>query len=107
MTHQHIHSGEHPYVLKSITKKMLGGIFCDLSKAFDCVSHEILLTKLYFYGIQEIAAKWFRSYLADRKQKVKVKSPENNQNFSQTGNNKTWRSPRVNSTALAFHNIHK
>jgi hypothetical protein len=40
-----------------------------------------LLTKLHFYGIQGIAAKWFRSYLTDRKQKVKVKSPKNNQNF--------------------------
>jgi hypothetical protein len=60
-------------------------IFCDLAKAFDCVYHEILLTKLHVYGIQGIAAKWFRSYLTRRKQKVVVKSPKNNQTFSQTG----------------------
>jgi hypothetical protein len=49
-------------MLKSIKKKMhVGGIFCDLAKAFDCVNHEILLSKLHFYGIQGTAAKWFAS----------------------------------------------
>jgi len=51
-------------VLKSLNQKLyVGGIFCDLSKSFDCVSHEILLTKLHFYGNQGITTDWFRPCL--------------------------------------------
>jgi hypothetical protein len=49
----------------------VGGIFCDLAKAFDCVNNEILLTKLHFYGIQGTGAEWFRSYVTDRRQKTR------------------------------------
>jgi hypothetical protein len=41
------------------------------------------------YGIQEIAVEWFKSHLADRKQKVEIKSPSNIQNsFSHWGTTK-------------------
>jgi hypothetical protein len=45
------------------------GIVCDPVKAVDCLSYEILLSKLHYCGIQGIAASWFRSHLADRKQR--------------------------------------
>jgi hypothetical protein len=55
-------------ILNSINQKMhVGRIFCDLAKAFDCVNHEILLTKLHFGGIQGTMLSWFRSYLTNRK----------------------------------------
>jgi hypothetical protein len=49
----------------------VGGIFCDLAKASDCVNHIILLTKLHFFDIEAATASWFRSYLADKKYKLK------------------------------------
>lgn len=48
------------------------GVFCDLSKAFDCVDHEILLMKLNHYGIKDLSLNMVRSYLEDRIQKVEI-----------------------------------
>lgn len=48
------------------------GTFCDLTKAFDCVEHDILINKLHFYGIHGTALKFFQSYLHKRRQTVCV-----------------------------------
>jgi len=71
------HSTVHPLTLliDNITKALEDkkhsiAIFCDLSKAFDCVNHKLLLKKLKGVGLGVGAVEWFRSYLADRKQTV-------------------------------------
>ena len=59
-------------VLKGFqSNKYTMGVFLDLSKAFDTLKHTILLDKLHYYGIRGTAHDWFRSYLSNRKMRVK------------------------------------
>ena len=48
------------------------GIYLDIQKAFDCVNRNILIRKLWYYGIRGIALNWFISYLNNRQQFVYV-----------------------------------
>lgn len=48
------------------------GVFCDLSKAFDCVRHDTLLRKLRHYGLENEALNVIDSYLNNRFQCVDV-----------------------------------
>lgn len=54
-------------------------VFCDLTKAFDCVDHQYLLEKLNFYGIRGISHNWFKSYLNNRKMYVELKEIVDNE----------------------------
>ena len=47
-------------------------LFLDLSKAFDCCDHEILLDKLYHYGIRGVSHKLFSNFLHNRMQCTKI-----------------------------------
>ena len=51
-------------------------IFLDLSKAFDTISHNTLLRKLYIYGIRGKVHDWFKHYLQDRSMHVKCNAGE-------------------------------
>ena len=44
----------------------------DLSKAIDCLSHDILICKLSAYGLSDNATKILLSYLSNRKQQIKI-----------------------------------
>jgi len=47
-------------------KLLVEGIFCDLEEAFDCGNHDILLSKLKFYGISDKDLQLYQSYLGNR-----------------------------------------
>ena len=55
-------------------KEYTAAILMDLSKAFDCLPHEILLSKLTEYGLSEPATDLLQSYLSNRKQQIKIGS---------------------------------
>ena len=59
----------------SLDKNQKVGIFMmDLSKAFDCISHELLIAKLYAHGFGKKSLKLMYCYLNKRKQRVKINS---------------------------------
>lgn len=48
------------------------GVFCDLSKAFDCVCHRTLVGKLEHYGLSNESLGLLSSYLSNRQMRVEV-----------------------------------
>ena len=58
--------------------KFIGSILMDLSKAFDCLPHDLLLLKLKAYGVSNSALKLIKDYLSNRKQCVRVGSSLSN-----------------------------
>ena len=61
------------------------GIYLDIKKAFDTVNHNIMLKKMYHYGIRGTVYNWFKSYLSHRTQYVKVNGCNSHIDTIQTG----------------------
>ena len=53
-------------------RKVAGAILTDLSKAFDCISHSLLIAKLEAYGFEKSALKLIYDYLKSRPQRTKI-----------------------------------
>jgi len=49
---------------------MVGGILCDLHKAFNCINHTMLLENMKFYRVSGKFYNFIKSYLDGRYQKV-------------------------------------
>ena len=54
--------------------KTFGALLIDLSKAFDCLPHDLIIAKLNAYGFSLSASKLIRNYLSHRKQRTKINS---------------------------------
>ena len=49
-----------------------GALLTDLSKAFDCIPHDLIIARLEAYGFQIDALRLVHDYLSNRKQRVKL-----------------------------------
>jgi len=58
--------------MSSNNELIVGGIFCDLEKAFNCVNNDILLLKLETYEITGKDRELYHYYLKDRYQRVLI-----------------------------------
>ena len=51
-----------------------GALLTDLSKAFDCIDHKLLIAKLFWYGVSPSSLNLIFSYLSNRTQRVEFKT---------------------------------
>ena len=58
--------------------EFVGTVLMDLSKAFDCIPHGLLICKLKAYGVSEKSCIFLSTYLSNRYQRVKI---NNNRSF--------------------------
>ncbi len=97
-----LHAGQHGFrsgvstqdaltsVVENVSKKLdnhesVSVLYLDVSKAFDSLSHEVLLFKLQCYGFRGIVYKWFESYLSARMQYVECNGVKSRLRLLRTG----------------------
>ena len=66
-------------------KEFFGALLIDLSKAFDCMSHELLIAKIEAYGLNHQASKLIANYLQNRRQRSKIENEQSDWHITETG----------------------
>ena len=57
-------------------KNFVGTVLMDLSKAFDCIPHDLIVAELHAYGLSEDTVTFIYLYLKHRKQGIKINNTE-------------------------------
>ena len=71
---------------RALDKKLCAAaILTDLSKAFDCINHELLIAKLEAYGFSKNSLTYIYSYLSERKQRTKINTSYSSWNDIKSG----------------------
>ena len=66
-------------------RSFIGVVFLDITKAFDTVSHNLLLSKLSSLGLSTSAVSWFQSYLSNRCHITQVADSYSSPGFPSSG----------------------
>ena len=75
------------FVIEQIdNEQFVSAIFLDYSKAFDCLGHKLLCSKLESLGVTGLSNKWFKSYLEGRSQFVELQHSVENQAYTYRSN---------------------
>ena len=82
------------------TSEFACGILIDLQKAFNTVEHNILLSKLYHYGVKGAPHQWFKSYLTSKQQYTTI-------NHQKSSLSCTWCTTRFSAGATVVSTLYQ